>query len=147
MSKRKDIRQAIRARLDSALSGVNVYDYRLATLQPDKLPAVSIYISRDTAEKTQDDQGYIRIYEVDIIIQVKGKDTAFLNTGETSVDSDLDDIIEDIENEFFKLRETLSKNVFNFNYISGETKPDNSTEDFILIHKMKFEARVNQEVI
>jgi len=132
--------------LESDISGVNIYDFRLIKILDSNLPCISIYTKDDTAEKTEDENNYIRNYEVILTVYMSGHDDLTIEAGEKSVDEKLDDLTEEIEDIFFHPYETLEKLVYRFNYNGSKTFPDAETSKTVLVQLMNFTARVNQDI-
>lgn len=148
MHKNKEIRQEIKSVLETwfagtgtAFSDLNVFDYRIEKVDPDRLPVIAIYTLAEGAEISSDRGNYMRRVETKVVLTVSGKDGSVpLGTGEISIDEKLDNLQEEVEGQLLKKRNTLNKIIHELIYLGfiDSVDPDSGTN--FLTRVMNFQA-------
>jgi hypothetical protein len=148
MHKRTEIRNKIAEMLRSNLTGFNIYNSRVLNIPENKLPAISIYTPDDTAEKSEDEGNYRRLFEVHIVYYVSGQSRREeIETGDYAIDELIDNYLEDLETLFFNKWETLENVVYRFNYESTSIRPMEKTKDLIFIADTVWSALVHHNMV
>lgn len=141
MHKNTEIRNEIVSIIDTAAFGVTVYNSRSITVSKSKLPAITVFTLDEDAEETPDQTGYIRKVDVKMVIYNSGKDVSELNSGEISIEEEIDNIQEQIEALFLTVRQNLNAKVYRLFYLgSTEMKETENIEATILVRQMSFVA-------
>lgn len=146
--KRQEIREAIVSRLKAADTGAgdNVFANRFLGIPTTKdFPLISAYTLNETARKNEPQELHITEVDTRIMAYVKGNDSSEIAIGEDPVDTILDNLLLEIENEFFKEIETLNGEVFTFNYV-GTKIVIHTTGDWVATGEMSFLARHHNEL-
>lgn len=146
--KRQEIREAIVSRLKAASTAVgdNVFPNRFLSIPAkEALPLIAVYTLGETARKNEPQELHITEVDVKINVYVVGNDSSELAIGEDSVDTILDNLILEIENEFFKEIETLDGEVYTFNYVGTKIQIEDAG-DWVGIGEMSFLARHHNEL-
>jgi len=148
MHKHTEIRQAVIDLLESTDVSFNLYDSRYSKIPADKLPAVNVFIGDEAAEQTVDKENNIRFPLVILELSEKGKDSVEdQETGEESLAVKFDNLLEQVQSELNKFRQTIDGLVHWIDYKEMKKQPvEQDSDDYILSAMVIYEVRYDEEL-
>jgi hypothetical protein len=109
-------------------------------------PAIIVYTSGDTSEKTPDEGTNKRLEDLTIVVHDTGKENWELGSGEISIADTLDNYAATIEGRFNKRRETLGNKIYRMNYVSTNISYKIDTDTLIGIIILKYTVAWNENL-
>lgn len=148
MHKRAEIKNKIVEMLQTGFTA-NVYKARYLPIGKNNFPAASVYIPEDVSELAETSEHYNRTAKVIIVVYCKGYDhsEAGEDTGQSDIDTELDDLTKSIETIFFKPIQALDGVIYRMYLTKTTYMVDSKTEDIMGVAQMEFNAEYKDMII